>query len=95
MKSIMATEPGKCYKCGKNGPTELHHVFPGSNRRRSDKDGLTVYLCPYCHWKCHNTTNGISAAEYRHSICVDAQKEYEKHHSREQFRERYGRDLLT
>lgn len=94
MQSIMDTEPGKCFVCGKIGPTELHHVFPGSRRKRCDQDGLTVYLCPYCHWKCHNTTNGISAAEFRHPLYVKAQEKYEETHTREEFRERYGRNYL-
>lgn len=49
MNSILNTEKGRCYLCGRQGATELHHVFPGCRRQTADKYGLTVYLCPYCH----------------------------------------------
>lgn len=43
----------KCFLCGKNGSTdrlECHHIFGGALRSKSDKYGLTVYLCGE---KCH------------------------------------------
>lgn len=42
-----------CYLCGRNGsadPLDKHHIFGGSNRKKSEKYGLTVYLC---HSECH------------------------------------------
>jgi len=42
-----------CWLCGKNGsrdPLDKHHVFGGANRKKSEKYGLTVYLC---HNTCH------------------------------------------
>lgn len=35
---------------------ELHHVFNASNRKKSDKYGLTVWLCHYCH---NEPPNGV------------------------------------
>lgn len=43
----------KCWLCGRNGcadPLDRHHIFPGKNRKLSEKYGLTVYLC---HADCH------------------------------------------
>lgn len=43
----------QCWLCGKNGssdPLDLHHIFGGQNRSKSDKLGLVVYLC---HDSCH------------------------------------------
>lgn len=94
MKSIMPTEKGVCYKCKKVCDTQLHHIFSGSRRRNADQDGLMVYLCPCCHFRCHNTVNGKSAAEFRHPLYVDAQEKYEETHTREEFRARYGRNYL-
>ena len=37
-----------CFLCGWTA-TENHHIFEGSNRKKSDKDGLTVFLCHSCH----------------------------------------------
>lgn len=40
-----------CYVCGTTEGLHVHHVFYGTaNRRLSDEDGLTVYLC----YKHHN-----------------------------------------
>lgn len=43
----------KCWLCGATGRTEPldhHHIFGGSNRKKSEKYGLVVDLC---HGKCH------------------------------------------
>ena len=42
-----------CWLCGKNGngdPLDKHHVFGGAYRDKSERYGLTVYLC---HNSCH------------------------------------------
>lgn len=42
-----------CWLCGANGcfdPLDKHHIFGGANRKKSDRMGLTVYLC---HNRCH------------------------------------------
>ena len=42
-----------CFLCGRNGngdPLEVHHIFGGASRKKSDKFGLTVLLCgSRCH----------------------------------------------
>ena len=46
-------ENKRCFLCGRNGnddPLEEHHIFQGSNRDKSTKYGLTVYLCGN---RCH------------------------------------------
>lgn len=44
----------ECRLCGRVGPTEVHHVFSGSYRKRSDEFGATVNLCPECHRYIHS-----------------------------------------
>lgn len=42
-----------CWLCGRNGyidPLDKHHIFNGANREKSERYGLTVYLC---HSSCH------------------------------------------
>lgn len=56
IKSIMNTKKGTCYICGNNRGYELHHIFGASNRKKSDKYGLTVYLCHNCH---NEPPNGV------------------------------------
>lgn len=43
----------ECFLCGRNGaddPLDKHHIFGGAYRAKSDRYGLTVYLC---HSRCH------------------------------------------
>lgn len=47
-RSIMQEEKSKCYLCGGRA-SEEHHVFGGANRKLSEKYGLKVYLCHFCH----------------------------------------------
>lgn len=45
--------PRVCWLCGRNGqadPLDKHHIFGGAFRGKSEKLGLTVYLC---HHDCH------------------------------------------
>lgn len=47
------TDNRRCFLCGRNGasdPLDLHHIFPGPYRKKSEKYGLVVYLC---HNRCH------------------------------------------
>lgn len=43
----------ECFLCGKVESSycriEVHHIFPGGNRKKSDKLGLVVDLCHECH----------------------------------------------
>ena len=49
-KSIIPGDrKGVCYLCKRVGTTECHHIFRGKNRKRADMDGMTVYLCHFCH----------------------------------------------
>ena len=43
----------RCWLCGATGrqdPLDRHHIFGGSNRKKSEKYGLVVDLC---HSNCH------------------------------------------
>ena len=43
----------ECFLCGRNGaadPLDMHHIFPGPYRKKSDQYGLVV---PLCHYRCH------------------------------------------
>ena len=51
MNSIVkGNEKGKCFICSRKCNTEIHHIFYGTcNRRISEKYGLKVDLCHFCH----------------------------------------------
>ena len=48
MKSIIQKDLNTCFLCGQPA-SELHHIFGGAMRKKSDKLGLTVRLCHDCH----------------------------------------------
>ena len=51
--SIIQTDREHCFLCGMNASLEAldcHHVYGGSNRKKSEKYGLKVYIH---HNKCH------------------------------------------
>ena len=98
-KSKMHAKDGTCYICQKlygdygTKTVEEHHVFGGCNRRKSERDGLKVYLCIPHHREGRDAAH-ISAitAAYLHAA---GQAAFEAAgHSREEFRERYGKSYL-
>jgi hypothetical protein len=48
MKSILSNEK-VCFLCGANGPLEKHHCIGAAYRKKSEQQGLWVYLCKSCH----------------------------------------------
>jgi len=55
MKSII-TDEKKCFFCGSYRRIEEHHIFGAANRKNSEKYGLKVPLCHYCH---NEPPNGV------------------------------------
>ena len=94
MKTIMNTYKGVCYLCGSIGPTENHHIFPGvPNRRSSEKYGLKVYLCPYCHRLGPKAVHNCKAT--MDEVKRDGQRAFERvHGSRKQFMNIFGKNWL-
>lgn len=100
-KSILNTQKGLCYRCGRFGITERHHIFGASNRKHSESDGLWLYLCPECHNRPPAGAHFNRATmEWLHKI---GQEAYEGHliqeglsptEARERFRRRYGKNYL-
>ena len=90
MKSIIQKEWDRCYIC--HGlPTDVHHLFGGSRRKKADKDGLTIHVCRGCHQKIHE---GEQSGLYQLLLHQKGQMTFENEHSREYFMERYGKNYL-
>lgn len=94
MKSIIQKNK-LCYFCGTTQNIHLHHIFFGSkNKRISDKNGFTCYLCGY-----HHNLGGNGECVHR---CIEmdlelkraCQTKYEETHSREDFMSLIGRNYL-
>ena len=104
MKSILQ-ETKECYLCrieancsGYCGELtdrglDKHHIFFGTaNRKKSEKHGLTVYLC---HNRHHEGAEGPHMNKLVDlSLKGIAQQEFELTHSREYFREEFGKSWL-
>lgn len=100
MKSIIMSNR-KCWVCGSVNNLELHHVFFGTaNRKLSDADGLTVWLCP----EHHRGTNGVHGKNgHELDMALKRSAEYawiQRYGSGglergiEEFRQRYGVNYL-
>lgn len=88
----------KCWLCGRNGttdPLDRHHIFEASNRKKSEKYGLTVDLC---HFRCH-----IFGPEAVHNNAENMQRLHEYGQRRameengwtvDEFREVFGKNYL-
>ena len=82
-KSII-TEERKCYICGTRRWIEEHHVFFGPNRKTSEKYGLKVPLCHFCH---NEPTEGV---HFNKELCRTLQRDVQK-----KAMEHYGWDMET
>lgn len=94
MKSIIRNnKKGEYYICGRICiPTEQHHIFGGANRKWSEKYGLKVFLCPYCH---RDNRNGVhSDAEKMDNLHRIGQSAFERNHTRMEFMEIFGKNYL-
>lgn len=83
MESILTTERGVCYLCQKVGFTHLHHIIhAGVPKRKQEKMGLVVYLCPECHTGTYGV-HGTKGAERDHDLKKLAQHTWELKYIRE------------
>lgn len=75
MQSILQHDTAKCALCGRRGTVlDKHHVFFGrGNRPKSERYGLTVYLC---HDSCH--IFGPRAVHVNHDICLLLQQKAQR-----------------
>lgn len=88
----------KCFLCRRNGncdKLDKHHLFGGANRTKSEKYGLTVWLC---HNRCHifgkySAHQNGEVMQYLHQY---GQKKamQEQNWTVEQFIEKFGKNYL-
>ena len=75
-KKSRANKPKACYLCGKNGRAdrlEMHHVFGGRYRKKSEKYGAVVYLCGE---ECHR--NGRNAVHRNRAVNMALKEEFQR-----------------
>lgn len=98
-ESILHEKNGTCYLCmllygdsTYHSNLHKHHVFGGANRKFSEEDGLTVWLDIAHHEYGPEAVH--ENIEIMRLLQKEAQRAYEKTHTREQFMIRYGRNFL-
>lgn len=91
--SIMQSEK-KCYLTGQTHGLHRHHVLGGYNRNASEKYGLWVWLT----WDRHIANSPYRTPHNDPEIDMmlkqQAQREFEKTHTREEFMKVFGRNYL-
>lgn len=94
--SIIQPDTSYCFICRQNGYNdrlEIHHIFGGAHRNKSEKYGLKVALCGE---KCHR--NGRNAVHANHKVDIQlkeyAQRKAMKHYgwTTEEFIEIFGKN---
>ena len=92
-KSIMTTDDEHCYLCKRwLDVPEHHHIFGGSNRQNSEKYGLVVPLCHYCH---NEPPNGVHFNKKRRlKLQAEAQQVFESIEDHDSFMAVFGRNYI-
>jgi hypothetical protein len=94
MKSILQKHTDKCLMCDSQSWLEWHHVFGAALRDKSERLGLVVRLCHYCH---NEPPNGVhQKREIRLKLQAYAQKKAMEHYgwSIEDFRKEFYKNYL-
>lgn len=98
-RSILHQKDGTCYLCitlhndyRYHTVLHEHHVFGGPNRSISEAEGLKAYLCLDHHETGPEAVH--NNAKIMRLMQQDAQRAYEKAHTRQQFLNLIGRNYL-
>lgn len=67
MRSVIQTNKNQCYWCRKEmAHLDNHHIFNGAYKKKSEEDGMIVYLCRNCHRELHD--NYVPKRNYKKEI---------------------------
>ena len=92
MAESIVQEKKECIFCKTTQDLEYHHIYFGRNRKVSDENGFTVWLCRY-----HHRDSRLSAHQDRKTDLILkrlCQAMFELEHSREDFMKLIGRNYL-
>lgn len=71
---------------------QCHHIFGGTaKRKKSEQYGLKVWLCYEHHLGKEGVHYNKKMMDYLHTI---GQRKFEETHTREQFRQEFGKSYL-
>lgn len=88
--SVFTEDLDHCFVCGRPYP-QIHHIMNGSNKAKSEEYGLILPLC----LNHHTGAEGVHTKPEKMLACKQmAQKKFEETHSREEWREIFGKSYL-
>lgn len=95
MKSIMQ-EKKQCYICSSTIGLEEHHCLFGNARKKSEQDGLKVWLC-YEHHRGDYGVHGKFGSTVAEKLKIDAENRWLEYYNKdiEDFIKRYGKNYLS
>lgn len=94
MPSIIQAEK-ECFVCGTVVNLHLHHIYFGCGMRTiSDRNGFTCYLCGHHHNQSNEGVHGKNGHKLDDYLKQACQKEFEKTHTRDEFRNLIGKSYL-
>ncbi len=94
MNSILKTEK-ECIVCGAVVNLHLHHIYFGRGVREiSDRNGFTCWLCGYHHNQSSEGVHGKDGHKLDMYLKQTCQKEFEKTHTRDEFKNLIGKSYL-
>jgi len=93
-KSIITDRMDQCLVCDSYQNIQIHHIFGAANRDNSTKYGLIVPLCMYHHTGSNLSVHGKDGAKLNQELHELGQKAFEWNHTREEFRQIFGKSYL-
>lgn len=92
--SIFTDDLGRCY-ITKLWVAEVHHVFPGKNRKLCEKYGFVVPLHPTLHRWGPDSVHKVPNRGLDLKLKQECQRYYEEHYgTREDFIKEFGKSYL-
>ena len=94
IKSILQSE-NECFVCHTTQNLHTHHIFEGGtngNRKMSEKYNMTIRLCERHHNMSDEGIHYNKALDLR--VKQMAQEVFEQTHTRDEFREIFGKSYL-
>ena len=90
-RSIVQRGDPRCFFCGKTVELERHHIFPGANRKWSEKFGLWI-------WCCHDDHTGKDGVQYNRKKADGLKRigqiAFEARHSHEEWMEIFRKNYI-
>ena len=94
LKSVLVDDMEHCFKTG-SPYYHIHHIFPGSRRKRSEKYGFVIPVAPWLHEFTKDSIHANPNKGLDLELKQMSQKYFEVHYgSREDFIKVFGRNYL-